>query len=111
MNYYHTPSGERISKSEINKRISETKRLKLEQQKNENGFNFCEECSKNNFEFNEWDDLEYGILDCSHKISVDECQKNGLSELAWNLNNIRILCRYHHRIHDKINLKFKANEK
>jgi len=33
---------------------------------------------------------------------VDSCQKNGRCEKAWDLNNIRILCRYHHKKHDKL---------
>jgi hypothetical protein len=106
MNYYHTSSGERISKIEINRRIHESKRLKLEQQKNEFGYNFCDY----NEDVNCNPDENCHILDCMHIESVDLCQKNGYCEKAWDIDNIRIIGRKCHRIHDKTNLKFKSND-
>ena len=103
MNYYKTSTGERISKVEIDCRVREAKRQKLEDQLNEYGFNFCqynddEECNP---------DENCNILDCMHIESVDSCQKNGHCEKAWDMDNIRIVGRKCHRIHDKTNLKFK----
>jgi len=115
MNYYKTSLGERISKKEINKRIREVKALKISQQLNEYGYNFCQDCADNFFPTSPCQyipkSLEFRILDVSHEISVDECQKNGISEIACDLNNMRIRCRFHHKLHDKTNLKFKENEK
>jgi len=40
-------------------------------------------------------------LDCSHEISVNECQKRGIAELAFDPSNIKIRCRECHNNHDK----------
>ena len=71
--------------------IRKAKAKKLEQQFEQFGYNFCEECRRN-------DDLP---IDVSHIESVDSCQKNGYAEKAWDLNNLRILGRICHRKHDK----------
>jgi len=64
-------------------------------QKETFGYNFCEEkdCHKSQGVY----------LDCSHDISVDECQKSGRTELAWDVNNITIRCRDCHNKHDRRN--------
>ena len=100
MNTYRTSSGEKIPKSIIDRRVYNAKKLKLEIQREEHGYNFCEECKQNDCK----------PIDCSHIISVDECQKTGQSEKAWDLNNIRILGRDCHKKYDKLNLKFKTIE-
>ena len=97
MNHYRTSTGERISKLEIDKRVRQAKKEKLQEQFEKYGYNFCEECLRN-------DDKP---IDCSHVISVDECQKSGRSELAWDKDNIRILGRKCHKIYDKLDLKLK----
>lgn len=91
MNTYRTSDGTRVTKKEIDRRIHQAKQWKLDDQMSEFGFHFCEECGRN-------DDLP---LDCSHTISVKECQESGRSEMAWSLDNIRILGRKCHAIHDK----------
>lgn len=108
MNYYHCSNGNRISKSEIDRKVRQAKENIIQAQKDWYGFNFCQECQEKGIP-NINDQMKLMRLDCSHIKSVNWCQKNGCSELAWDKDNIRILCRYHHEIHDKLNLKFKNN--
>jgi 5-methylcytosine-specific restriction endonuclease McrA len=92
---YKTSNGMFIEKKEIDKRVRMAKKIKLSQQLEEFSYNFCTECGRN-------DDVP---LDCSHRVSVDECQKTARSELAWDTNNIDILGRKCHQIRDGLNLK------
>jgi len=103
MNSYKTSTGERIAKSEIDRRVRLAKKQAIANQILEFGYNFCSnpDCKNPN----------QGPFDCSHTKSVDECQKEGKSELAWDVKNIQILCRTCHQAHDGLNLKFKSNEK
>ena len=92
MNHYRCTNGDKVSKSTIDYRIRKAKKKKVQMQLNEFGYIFCEEkdCG-----------ASAGVyLDCSHDISVDECQKTGRSELAWDVNNITIRCRDCHNKHD-----------
>jgi len=102
MNYYKTSNGERVSKAVIDRRVRNAKKQLLENQLSMYDYNFCEECKE--YPEEQKDTLEYKILDCSHIESADSCQKHRRSEKAWDLDNIRILCRFHHRKHDKTNL-------
>jgi hypothetical protein len=63
----------------------------LQEQRNEFGYNFCEEkgCGRSD-----------GYIDCSHDKSVNDCQREGMSELAYDKNNITIRCRDCHIIWD-----------
>jgi len=106
MNTYKTSTGERITKEKIDKLVRLAKSKKLENQLNEHGYNFCEQCANEGLPGSA-SELEIRTLDCAHILSVDRCQKMGKSELAWDVSNIRILCRAHHREHDGLNLKFK----
>jgi len=91
MNHYYTSTGERVSKSRIDALVRNAKEKALELQREEHGYNFCVECKRSG-----------GVrLDCSHTISVDMAQKTRRTELAWDVNNIRILCRFHHEEHDR----------
>ena len=96
MNTYQLSNGERIKKTVIDARVKKAKEQVLDNQLLEHGYNFCEKCKRSTGVY----------LDCSHKISVDECQKRGRSELAYYVNNIEILCRKCHQEWDKLNLKF-----
>lgn len=91
MNHYYTSTGERIKKSVIDARVRKAKAEKLEHQRTAQGYNSCEDC-----------DDSSDMLDCSHDISVDICQKTGKSELAWDVKNITIRCRKHHLEHDNL---------
>lgn len=87
MNSYKDSSGQWHKKIEIDRKIRDAKKDKVQSQLDEYGYNFCETCKKG------------GILDCSHIISVDDCQKSGRSEIAYDVRNIEILCRECHENH------------
>jgi len=91
MNSYKLSSGQRIAKSVIDRKVREAKRQKIRQFLDLHGYLFCEDCGKSSG----------GYLDCSHQISVNDCQKTGKTELAWDVNNIKIRCRACHNQHDK----------
>lgn len=95
MNHYTTSKGERVSQSQIDYRIRRAKEQKIEQFLYDNGYIFCESCGKSG-----------GMvrIDCSHEKSVDWCKKNGCIELAWDVDNLRLLCRLCHQKHDKVQL-------
>lgn len=91
MNTYSTSYGVRLKKSVIDRLIRKAKAYKLETQFDQFGYNFCEDCKASG-----------GVrLDCSHDISVNECQKTGRTELAFDADNITIRCRECHKKHDK----------
>lgn len=94
MNYYKTSTGERVAKSTIDYRVREAKKKKIALMLDQYGYIFCEDCDVN---------ASSGVfIDCSHEVSVDECQKTGRSELAWDINNnIKMRCRNCHEKHDK----------
>lgn len=98
-NSYMMSNGERVLKTVIDSRVRKAKELKIQFMKDEHGYVFCEDdtdghvCGRSS-----------GVpLDCSHDKSVDQCQKEGKSELAWDWqNNITIRCRPHHQKYDKL---------
>lgn len=96
MNTYKTSTGERLKKSVIDSLVKKAKKEKLKQQFEEFGFNFCEDCH-----------ISGGVfLDCSHDISVKECQESGQAEKAFDVENIKIRCRSCHQKKDKLNVQF-----
>lgn len=92
MNSYKTSNGERIKQSVIESLVRKAKAEKVRQQVDEHGYNFCEECNRSSGTY----------LDCSHTESVKSCKENGRTEKAFDVNNLRILCRRCHQIHDKL---------
>lgn len=88
-NTFYTSDGIGVSKPAIDQRVRRAKAQVLEDQRTEYGYNFCEDCG-----------IAIGRLDCSHDISVDQCQKQGKTELAWDIENITIRCRLDHIKHD-----------
>ena len=96
MNTYSTSSGERLIKSVIDARVRKAKQRKIDTQLLEFGYNFCEKCGVSSGTY----------LDCSHKVSVKECQESGSSDLAYDVDNLDILCRGCHKERDKLDLKF-----
>lgn len=91
MNSYNTSSGIRVTKVEIDKLVRKAKEEKIAQMMDEYGYIFCEDCKQNDCK----------PIDCSHDISVKECQESGKSELAWDVNNITMRGRKCHQKHDK----------
>ncbi len=90
MNYYKTSDGTKVSKSIIDSRIRKAKAEKLEQFYEEHEYYFCEDCKKN----------DCVPIDCSHDLSVDQCQKQGKTELAWDVGNLTLRGRNCHVKHD-----------
>ena len=93
-NSYRLSTGERIAKTTIDSRVRAAKKLVLATQLLEFGYNFCVDCGASAGVF----------IDCSHDVSVDQCQKEGRSELAWDVDNIKPRCRACHNKLDKLYL-------
>jgi hypothetical protein len=86
--------GRKVSKAKVNENVYKAKGRLIESQREEHGYNFCELCK-----------TSQGYLDCSHTVSVNDCQKmpNIALELAWDeVANLRVLCRQCHIKHDSI---------
>ncbi|MGL5681705.1 MAG: hypothetical protein ACRDDZ_01455 [Marinifilaceae bacterium] len=94
MNRYRTSSGELIDKSIIDANVVKAKKQKIAVMIDKYGYVFCETCGINS---------NHHIIDCSHDISVNDCQRDGMSELAWDVNNITMRCRDCHTKHDHKN--------
>lgn len=98
MNHFFTSTGERVSKSTIDRRVRDAKETVLGMQLSEYGYNFCFDCGK------------VGVrLDCSHTVSVNDCQRNRETEKAWSLDNIKVRCRDCHSKLDKNNVQLNFN--
>lgn len=96
-NTYRCSSGERFTQTQIDAKIRVAKAKVLENQLDEYGYNFCEQCGRN---------ASGTRLDCSHDISVKKAKEEGKTEQCWNVKNIIIRCRSCHQKHDKLNLQF-----
>lgn len=90
MNSYRTSDGSRLKQSVIESLIKKAKAAKLQQQWDESGYNFCEDCGISSGTY----------LDCSHDISVKKAKESGRTELCFDVNNITIRCRKCHQTHD-----------
>lgn len=90
-NSYTCSDGTKVTKREIERKVRETKKMILQVQLDEFGYNFCVDCGINA--------NSMIPIDCSHTISVDECQKSRRAELAWDESNVKPRCR---RCHNKI---------
>lgn len=97
MNTYSTSDGERFTQSQIDAKIRKAKEEALQNQQNNYGYNFCEQCGHNG---------SGTRLDCSHDISVKRCKEEGRTEQAWNVKNIIIRCRSCHQKHDGLDIRF-----
>jgi 5-methylcytosine-specific restriction endonuclease McrA len=96
MNSCKTSSGDYVLKSVLDRNVRKAKAKKLADQLEEHGYNFCQSCGRSRGDY----------LDCAHLTSVDQCQKQGMSELAWDVDNINILCRACHAAYDTNVLMF-----
>jgi len=93
MNSYSCSDGTRLKQSVIDRLITKAKAEKIRQFVDDNGYIFCEECGISSGTY----------LDCSHDISVKKAKEIGKTELCFDVNNITILCRKHHKDRDKLN--------
>ena len=89
---YSDKNGKRYTTSQIDAKIRLVKAIKLDKQLQEHNYNFCEQCLIN---------ASNSILDVSHTISVKEAKETGNSQLCWDLDNLRVLCRTCHAKYDK----------
>ena len=96
MGSYKLSNGERIDQKTLDKKITKAKSLKIENMINEYGYMFCEDCHRSQ-------DVR---IDCSHEKSVDQCKKQGCTELCYDINNIKMRCRDCHQKHDGLYLIF-----
>lgn len=101
MNYYRDSQGNRYSSVQVDRKIREAKKQRLQIQIDEIGYNRCEECKQN-------DCLP---IDCSHDKSVKWCKENGCVELAWDTSNITPTGRNCHRKKDTNTIMSGKNEK
>lgn len=92
MNSYKCSDGTRLKQSVIDRLITKAKKQKVEQQFDEFGYNFCEECQISSGTY----------LDCSHDVGVKKAKEIGETELCFDVNNITMLCRRCHQIRDKL---------
>jgi tRNA 2-selenouridine synthase SelU len=90
MNIYHTSDGKRVGRTYVDYQIRKAKERKLAIQMEEQGYNFCETCKRN-------DDIP---VTNAHIISVKECLESGRSELAWSLDNLILEGMQCHKIRD-----------
>ena len=88
-------NGVRIRRITADHKIRNAKNQKKEQFLKDNDYIFCEECGKSGGTY----------FDCSHIISVKECYESGRAELAWDVANLKILCRECHEKKDKLNIQ------
>ena len=100
-NRYKQSDGTKISAAALDRNISKAKEIKVNEMMDNYGYIFCEDCNEFGLPPEPRNEMELKIIDCSHQISVDEAKKSGRAELACNVDNIRMRCRIHHKIHDK----------
>jgi hypothetical protein len=98
-NTWESSDGTRYTSQEVAKNIHDAKARKLGLMQHEHGYFFCEECKENTGNY----------IDCSHTVSVDQCKKKGMVEYAWDVNNIRLLCRTCHSRFDRNDVRFNAS--
>ena len=80
---YRTSDGTRVKKSIIDTRIRSAKKKLI----SDNHHHNCQGCGSSS-----------DILDCSHTLSVNDCQNRGMSEQSYNVANLSLDCRDCHRI-------------
>ena len=96
MGNYKTSTGESLSNSVIDSRMQKAKKQLLQNQVDEHGYNFCEQCGRSSGVY----------LDCSHDISVKKAKENGKAELCYKVGNMTVLCRKCHQEKDGLNINF-----
>ncbi|MFT5347796.1 MAG: hypothetical protein ACI9M3_000830 [Bacteroidia bacterium] len=94
MGSFRDSTGRKHIKHSIDRMSNNAKRERMQMQIDEHGYNFCEDCERNDCK----------PVDMSHDISVDQCQKdpNTPLELAWSVSNITPRGRRCHIKHDSL---------
>ena len=91
INTYGCENGMRVSKLIINRNIRKAKEIKTQQFRKDYDCIYCEFTGQSGGTY----------IDIMHIISVDECQKSGRANLAWDQKNLRFGTRDIHNKHDK----------
>ena len=96
-NTYYTSDGIGVSKPAIDQRVRRAKAEFLEELNNDEVV-WCAKCGT----VSTW-------LGVSHKISINESQKTRRVELAWDKDNLQLLCNPCHQKYDgnDVKLNFK----
>lgn len=81
MGSFKTSEGERLTKTFIDGQIRKAKTA-FARQRERDGIMYCESCGTTNER-----------LDCSHIISVNDCQNDGRCEVAYDVDNMQRECR------------------
>lgn len=102
-NKYTLSDGTKINSKTLELKITLAKAAKIAEMMDNYGYIFCEDCNEFGHPPGPLNEMELKIIDCSHQISVKEAKESGRAELCCDVDNIRMRCRMHHRIHDKTN--------
>jgi hypothetical protein len=100
-NKFNQSDGTKISAKTLESYITLAKAAKIAEMDDNYGYIFCEDCNEFGHPPGPINEMELKIIDCSHQISVKEAKESGRAELCYDIDNIRMRCRIHHRIHDK----------
>lgn len=100
-NRYTQSDGTKISAAALDRNIKLAKAIKISEMVENYDYIFCEDCNEFGLPPQPRNEMELKIIDCSHNISVDEAKDSGRAELCYDVDNIRMRCRIHHKIHDK----------
>lgn len=92
MNHYFTSTGERLTKAEVNRRVSEAKRDLFACLAGDYNL-YCNAGIEP-----DRSDWRTTHIDASHTISVKRCQELRKTELAWDWANIEPMSRYAHQL-------------
>ncbi len=99
-NKYSQSDGTKISAKALERNIHIAKGVKVNEMIENYGYVFCEDCNEFGIPAGA-NEMELKIIDCSHQIGVKEAKETGRAELCYDVDNIRMRCRVHHRKHDK----------
>ena len=95
MNSYFDSDGNKYTQSQIDNRIRKAGLEILDLQFLEHGYNFSEECERNDCK----------PLDVSHNISRKKAKELKQVELSWDIGNLEVLGRRCHKRKDKLNIQ------
>lgn len=99
MNKYKCSDGSKVNQSQIDRNVRAAKQILIDNCIDKYGYVFCQECGQNDCQ----------PVDCSHNKSVDECKKEGKTELCWAISNMKLRGRPCHKKYDKSNLQFSSS--
>jgi hypothetical protein len=96
-NTFGCSDGSRVTTRQIEEKMRVAKAQLLQNQFEEFGYNFCEECGNNG---------SGKRLHCSHDISVKKAKEEGKAELCWKVGNMTVLCEDCHQVKDGLDIQW-----